>query len=475
MRRATSVVAVALLTLLGGGAVEPTVASGSAARAGTVGSPGGGDPYFHADGNGGYQVKHYAIRDTYHPDNDVLHGRTRLKAQATQDLSVFYLDLVLKAARVVVNGVPADFSKPTVRSLRITPATPLPAGQPFTVQVAYHGRPYSIQTKVDETGWDLYFHRRGETIAMGEPQNAPWWFAANEIPTDKATYDITVRLPAGGEAISNGELVSRRTTGHLASWHWRMSEPMATYPAFFAAGDFALRSGTVDGHPSVYAVSKRLSPTKRANEFRLLRRTGPIETWESDQFGDYPFTSIGGVIAGIYLPYALETQSRPVYDSGSDSRLFMVHELAHQWFGDDVTLAQWPETWLSEGFATYVEWLYREDHGGRTTDHRMRHRYDENTLNWSYPLARPGRAHIWNAAVYLRGAMALAALRNRIGDHDFTTLLRQWVSDHAGGNVTSEDLQDLAESVSGHDLDGFFDAWVYSPGVPADTAANGLG
>src|SRR3954468_113652 len=119
MRRATSLVAVAVLTLLGAGAAEPTGATTTAARAGTVGSPGGGDPYFPADGNGGYQVTHHAINDTYHPDSDALRGTTRLEATATQDLSFFYLDLVLKADRVVVNGVPAHFSKPIKHSLRV--------------------------------------------------------------------------------------------------------------------------------------------------------------------------------------------------------------------------------------------------------------------------------------------------------------------------------------------------------------------
>src|SRR3954469_22248772 len=109
MRRTTSLVGVAALTLLGAGFAEPTVASGAARRAGTVGSPSGGDPYFPADGNGGYQVTHYAIKDTYHPATDALRGTTRLQAQATQDLSAFDVDLVLKADRVLVNGVPAGF------------------------------------------------------------------------------------------------------------------------------------------------------------------------------------------------------------------------------------------------------------------------------------------------------------------------------------------------------------------------------
>src|SRR3954452_20761319 len=121
MRRAASLVAVAVLTLLSAGFAEPTVATTPAPRAGTVGSPSGGDPYFPADGNGGYQVTHYTIRDTYNPATDKLHGSTRLRAQATKDLSVFYLDLVLKADEVLVGGVPADFTKPSKPSLRIPP------------------------------------------------------------------------------------------------------------------------------------------------------------------------------------------------------------------------------------------------------------------------------------------------------------------------------------------------------------------
>jgi aminopeptidase N len=450
------------------------------AAAGVVGSSTGPDPYFPEDGNGGYQVRHYRIADTYRPGSDRLVGRTVLTARATDELAAFHLDLVLTPDRVLVDGVPAAFRKPDRHSLRVTPATPVADGAVFRVTVAYHGRPASVSALGLHPNSDLYFHQPGETVAMGEPENGPWWFAADETPQDEATFDVRVRVPRGREAVSNGALVDRRSGARWTTWHWRAPEPMPTYAVFFAAGDFALTSETVDGHRYVYAVSKRLGPTQRRRQLAGLERTPRLVAWLAGRVGAYPFTTSGGVVAGIPLAYALETQTRPVYgDVGvAGGRTLMVHELAHQWFGDAVTLGLWRDTWLNEGFATYAEWWYDEAHGGPTTGDRLRAAYDARGASdpfWDLQVSDPGAGHIWDDPVYVRGAMTLAALRRVIGDADFGELLRRWVVEHPTGTVTTQQLRDLAETVSGQQLDGFFAAWLDSTSKPADTAADGLG
>ena len=156
-----------------------------------------------------------------------------------------------------------------------------------------------------------------------------------------------------------------------------------------------------------------------------------------------------------------------------------MHELAHQWFGDEVSIDRWRDIWLNEGFATWVEWHYDETHGGTSAGERLRilytYGYPKNDPIWDRDIADPGPKHLFDRAVYVRGAMALQALRNRIGNADFAALLRAWVEQRRGLPSRVGQLEALAETVSGDpDLDGFFDAWLRDTRRPARTAANGL-
>jgi aminopeptidase N len=439
----------------------------------------GGDPYFPLDGNGGYQVEHYKIRTTYRPANDRLVGRTVVRAVARKKLSRFHLDLALTPDAVRVDGKRARFSKPRPHELRVVPARPLAKGATFRVRVDYHGRPASTRA----AGLSPFLHQRGEGLALGEPQIGPWWFAANETPRDKATYDISVRVPKGREAVSNGELVSRATKGRWTTWRWEMTDPMVTYLAFFLAGDLQLERGEVDGKPYVYAVSKRLGASARQQSFDLLHTTPGIVSWLEDQFGDYPYVSLGGVIAGIGdLGFALENASRPVYPYvGGPERegniALVVHEQAHQWFGDDVSVRRWRDLWLNEGFATYAEWLYAEDHGGRSVEETLQQRYGDHPASssfWDLQVSDPGPDDMWDDPVYQRGGMMLAALRNRIGETALEDLLRLWVDQRREGHGTGAQFRALAETVSGEELDAFFTEWLDDTDRPARTADNGL-
>ncbi len=155
-----------------------------------------------------------------------------------------------------------------------------------------------------------------------------------------------------------------------------------------------------------------------------------------------------------------------------------MHELAHQWFGDDVAVQQWRDIWLNEGFATFMEWRWSETHSGRSAATILDDYYDNVGAQsdfWQVLVADPGAEKVFDDSVYGRGAMTLQALRNRVGDEVFWRIVRSWIREQQGGNGSSEEFEALAARVSGQDLTGFFTAWLHTPAKPARTADNGLG
>jgi aminopeptidase N len=442
----------------------------------------GGDPYFPLDGNRGYDVDQYRVTNTYRPDTDRLRGTTLLRARAREPLSQLSLDLVLTVDRVLVDGLPAEFSRPHRHELLVEPQRPLRTGHSFTVVVDYHGRPASIETVGVSPGRDLYFHRPGDTVAMGEPQNGAWWFAANETPRDKASFDVILKVPRGTEALSGGGLVSRETARGWTEWHWRLGTEIPTYAAFFAVGQYRIDRSTTAGRSYIHAVSTRLDEDDEQSAMQRLQMTDDVVSWFEEVLAPYPFEQGGGVVTGLRAGYALETATRPVYPwasaSDPDWVSLLVHETAHQWFGNDVTLQQWRDLWLNEGFATYAEWWYAEEHRGPTVARMLEdtwRSFPADDRFWQLQVSDPGPARMWDEAIYVRGAMTLAALRGRIGDSAFSTLLTEWVTRYGGGNVTGGDLRSLAEEVSGEELDAFFRHWLDDLGRPDHTVENGFG
>ena len=166
----------------------------------------------------------------------------------------------------------------------------------------------------------------------------------------------------------------------------------------------------------------------------------------------------------------METQTRSYYPNPPPLQL-VIHEVAHQWFGDSVSVERWKEIWLNEGFATYMEWLYEEEKGGESVQHRFERIYDANgpgSSFWNPPPADPGGPeNLFAFSVYDRGAMALQVLREEIGDADFREVIETWAQDNEFGNASTQDLYDLIEEVTGEQRPDSFDEWLYEPGKPA--------
>lgn len=445
------------------------------AQPAAAGASGIGDPYFPGDGNGGIDVQRYEIHDTYRFRSGRLTGRTRITLRTTEPLTSFNLDLLLPTTSVSVDGVAAAHTRPDDHELRIVPATPLSEGEVVVVDVRYAGRPGSVSWR-GERSWAA---TGNEVIAVNQPHIAPWWFAANDHPSDKALMDVSLTTGSGKTVLSNGERVSRVVSGGSTTTRWRSRQPMAPYLAFFAAGPFRVERGTYRGLPWVVAVSRAIPVRERLRALDLMRRSARLTTWLETQLGPYPFDSTGGVTTSLNLGFALENQSRPVYPVlGRGGRSVVVHELAHQWFGDSVSIAGWDDIWLNEGAATFMEVRRDEVIGGLDATRWLESTYNAyygDAAFWRVRLSDPGPRQLFDRAVYVRGAMLLQALRVRLGEADFWSLLRRWVADHRDSNASTADFEALAEEVSGAHLTGFFSAWLHSPTRPARTSANGLG
>lgn len=201
----------------------------------------------------------------------------------------------------------------------------------------------------------------------------------------------------------------------------------------------------------------------------VLKQLPSVLEWESKLFGPYPFRAAGSIVdRAPNVGYALETQTRPVYSSAPGLST-LVHESAHQWFGDSVTLTSWKDIWLNEGFATYAEWLYSEQHGGTSAQRTFDALYARPASDglWAFPPGDPGSgAHIFGTPVYARGAMALHALRTAVGDRVFLKVLRAWATEHRDAHGTTAQFVRLAQRLSGKDLGDLFQTWLYAQGKP---------
>ncbi|MGV9307835.1 M1 family metallopeptidase [Nonomuraea sp. NPDC003727] len=437
----------------------------ASAVADSPGAPGAGDPYFPAQGNGGYDARHYDLALDYDPRTRVLQGTATIGARSTQALSRFNLDLVrtMTVSSVTVDGTAARFTRRNDEVV-VTPATGIAKGKAFTVAVTYNGRPaYVVDPDGSKEGW---VRTPDGVFNANQPQGAMSWYPGNHHMTDKAGYRFRVTVPNDRVAVANGELVSKNAAMGKTTYVWSAKEPMASYLATVTIGAFTVTDTKVNGLRTIVAVDPALGNAGK----RLARRHGPLLAYFSRMFGPYPFSTTGAIADNApTVGYALEAQTRPVYPNVPDDVL-LSHELAHQWFGDAVTPTRWKDIWLNEGFATYAEWMWADKLGTVRLSSAFADAYAKPAEDpfWKIPPADPGGPkHLFHNAVYVRGAMTLQVLRKAVGDQTFFRILRTWVTDHKYGNATTADFVALSERISGKQLDTLFDTWLYTPGKPA--------
>ncbi|MFC4050329.1 M1 family metallopeptidase [Actinomadura syzygii] len=475
---------------------------------GAVSGPAGpttaGDDYVPGDGNGGYDVQNYALKLKITPDGpQQLDGTATITALATERLARFNLDLTgLDVSSITVDGAPARQQRGG-SELEVTPAKPLEKGAKFTTVVQYAGTPRPVtDSTLGKYGW---IRTPDGVFVACQPSGAHTWFPSNDHPSDKATFDFEITVPPGLTAIANGEPETppadtgggglppnlpgsppnppgtppsespgtglpsvepvSLTTDTTSKWH--VKAPMATYLATVDVGRFGVRTGrTPSGVPVITAVDQSLM-TVNIDRFHKLN-SDVTEEW-TKLFGPYPFSSTGGLIDNADVGFALEAQTRPVYGAFGLQPTIVAHELAHQWFGDSVSVTKWQDIWLNEGFATYAEWLWEEKTGGRSVKEQFDERYRSAGARelWDVPPGNPGRKQMFGRSVYDRGGMTLVALRDKVGEDVFYKILQTWTKERRHSGATTRQFIATADQVSGKSLDGFFNDWLYEQGRPS--------
>jgi aminopeptidase N len=432
-------------------------ATASAAAAGT------NEPFFPHAGNPGYDATSYEVLIDYEGRGRIF-GETMITAVATQRLRRVSFDFA--GPKIVRLEAPLGGSyRRRGKKLIYTPEQPIPEGGEFSVGFQYTGVPPTI-TDPDGTkeGW---YPTSDGVLAVGEPQGTAAWIPCNNVPGDKAKFDFVIEVPRGLKAVANGRYGgSSPIPPRSTRFFWKEDSPMSPYLAVLDIGRGRLVKSRADGLPAWTLIDSRLEEKTRP----VLASLPEIIHFESGIYGPYPFAAAGSIVDfAPGLGYALETQSRPIYPYVPDLTT-VVHETAHQWFGDSVGLERWPEIWLNEGFATWTEWYYAERHGRRSAHaifHRLYRVPAANEKFWNPPSAHPGSAkNLFGPSVYIRGAMALEALRLKIGTQPMLRVLHDWATAHRYGSGTIKEFIGRAEKISRRDLDPFFQRWLYRRGKP---------
>ena len=424
--------------------------------------PGLGDPRI--------DVEHYDVTVRAQPGKEPIAGTVVLTLRPTtaKPLASFTLDLRgPKVTTATIDGRPATWTA-TPTELTVVSPRPLKPGKRVEVRLEYAGIP--DQSEFPEwgiaVGWQADDHHGWFT--MSEPNGTATWVPVNDHPSDKATWRVSIDVPAKVTAVGNGAL-SGGAPKHLPDgwwrWTWSEGEPMASYLALVAIGDYDLVRRSTAGVTSVRAFPPSLSKQQRSG-------FDPIEeilAFYSRSFGAYPNEDAGAIVVPTELGVALETQTRPLFGTDSIEGSWvsaLAHELGHQWFGDAVSPATWTDVWLNEGFATYADWMWEDHIGDRSIDDQAA-RTAASLHDMPRSVLDPKSARDFSEAVYDGGALTLHALRKTVGDATFFRILRQWISTYNGTSASTQQFIDLASDVAGKDLGGFFDGWLRHTPQPA--------
>lgn len=435
-----------------------------------------GDRLFPELGNPGYDVLSYDLSFTYKDNRTPLDAVTVISARTLHALDRINLDFTHgQVASAEVNGEPARFES-AGEDLVLTPARPVTQGSVLSITVRHTSDPRGR----GDGGWVP----TEDGLAMANQADAAHRvFPCNDHPADKAYFTFRITAPAGLTAVANGlpGALPTRRAGGPTTWTYRTLHPMATELAQVSVG-----TSEVVHHTGPHGLPLR-DVVPAADRVRLepwLKKTDGHVRWMEERVGRYPFENYGVLIARATTGFELETQTLSLFEHGLFSgnagypewyvEAVMVHELAHQWFGDSVSPRTWSDLWLNEGHATWYEALYADGLGKYSLERRMREAYQRSD-QWraaggppaAPKAAAPGeKIGLFRPVVYDGAALILYALRQEVGAATFDRIERRWVAEHADSTAGTDDFVHLASQEAGRDLTAFLKPWLYGTTTP---------
>jgi aminopeptidase N len=428
------------------------------------------DPLYPAFGNAAVDVLHYGLELAWQPDSKTLTGTATVQLRAAADVTEVKLDFskAYTLDAVTLNGIIATGS---VTDTKLSVPGSVAKDAYATLVVKYHGTPTTVpmpshRTDVEPLG--LTVTKDGWLWTMQEPYGANTWFPVNDQPSDKALYDIAVTVPEGWSAIANGTLKSQDGT----TFRYASAVPVASYLTTLAVGKYQKETAT---GPHGLPLSYWYRPGADDKALPYLRKSPKYLEWLESHFGPYPFDSAG--ILMVPSASGMETQQMitmglPDYGSDADFKTGfdadLLHEYAHQWFGDSVTPTNWNDLWLNEGWAQYAQYLYTNERDkvtakqwedwARGVDARLRQKLG--------PPGKPKADSFAESNVYVCPALMLHEIHQQLGDAAFFALAKDWAGQHHDSTQDRASFIAFVNQHTGKDFTSLVNTWLDSPTTP---------
>lgn len=427
------------------------------------------DPVYPGRGDPALDVLHYGLDLAWDPPHRMLSGTATLQVRIARPAVSYTLDFgsALTADSVLLDGVAVAVSRIGDR-MTVPLGHQDAAGTRHVVTVAYHGVPETEKapsTQPDVANVGAVILPDGGVWSAQEPFGAFTWYPVDDQPSDKALYDVDITVPDGWSGVSGGTFEGSSPAGHSRSvFRWHQPHPVASYLQAFAVDRLREQTGT---GPHGLPLTFWFLSADAAVVQPLIEQVPAMLTWLEGRYGPYPFESAGAVFIG---GTGMETQTMVTVTPRIPAD-GLLHELAHQWFGDTVTPATWSDLWLNEGFAVYTQTAWKAEHDGEPLDQVMAG-YVTGDQNLRTQYGAPGHydpAHFAASNVYICPALMLNELRHRLGDNAFLALLRDWVQQHRDSSADRAEFTAFASQHAGTDLKPLIDAWLDSPTTPATT------
>ena len=425
------------------------------------------DSYYPKVGDPSVDALHYDLTLDWDPETDTLTGTEVLTFRSTTTGPQFQLDFgqPLTVETLTLDGEEVPFEE-SGKNLVVT--ADVVEDQRYELELAYAGTPAPVPVptkRSDFSGTGFTVTETHETWTMQEPYGAFTWYAVNDQPSDKALYDFTLSVPSPWVGVANGALESRTDDDGLTTTEFSLDDPAASYLTTVAFGDFEMTEDvSASGVPITYWVNRSAAP----GILRDLQVTPEAMAWLENLLGPYPFDTFGMVV--VDSESGMETQTMVTLGDTeyTTSAPVVLHELAHQWYGDTVTPDDWRDVWMNEGMAMYLQGMWEAEHDGGTIDEVM-----DGYALWEVterltagPPADYDRESFGASNIYYGPALMWHELRQQIGDERFFEVVRAWPEANTNGNAGRDDYLPWLEEQTGEELTEFFDAWLLGEVTP---------